>query len=271
MDKGISFYFGYNIPPEERIKMIKDAGFNCVMTSCDKKYNFENGALRSQIKLFNKYAIKLTSLHLSYNTLNLHYFWEVGSRGERIAKKTIREIKLAHKYNIKNVVIHFAGMYSSIGERRLYRILNFCDKLDVNLAVENINYPHLFADIFDNIHHEKLKFCYDSGHNNVFDKSTDYLLKYGDKLVALHLHDNNGREDEHTITQLSGTLDWGKIASRLSELNDISLDYETINRVMKHKDIPAKIFLKYVKKHADELENKIQYYKTNEIFYKFEK
>ena len=33
MDKGISFYFGYDIPPEERIELIKKAGFNCVITS----------------------------------------------------------------------------------------------------------------------------------------------------------------------------------------------------------------------------------------------
>lgn len=48
MDKGISFYFGYDIPPEERIELIKKAGFNCVITSCDKKFDAENGSLSSQ-------------------------------------------------------------------------------------------------------------------------------------------------------------------------------------------------------------------------------
>lgn len=263
MDKGISFYFGYNIPPEERVKMIKDAGFNCVITSCDKKFTSENGTLKSQTRLFKKHGLILTSLHLSYNTPDLHYFWQEGRKGEHIAKNTMREIKLAHKYNIKNVVIHLFGIYSSVGEKRLLKILDLCSKYDINLAVENIDCPRLFADIFSKIQHEKLKFCYDSGHNNVFDKATDYLQKYGDKLATLHLHDNNGKADEHTIPPLSGTIDWDKIALRLSKLNEVSLDYETMNRI--HKQISASTFLALVKEHADELEKKIQHYKTKKI------
>ena len=259
MDKGISFYFGYDIPPEERIELIKKAGFNCVITSCDKKFDAENGSLSSQIKLFKKYGIRLTGLHLSYNTPELPCFWEKGRDGDRLLKTALYEIKLAHKYNIKNVVMHLIGTYSLEGEKRLLKILDLCSKFDINLAVENIDCPHLFADIFRNIQHEKLKFCYDSGHNNVFDKNTDYLLNYGDKLVALHLHDNNGKADEHSITPLSGTIDWDKIALRLSKLNEVSLDYETMNRT--HKEISATTFLAFVKEHADNLENKIIHFR----------
>ena len=97
------------------------------------------------------------------------------------------------------------------------------------LAVENINYQKPFIDIFDNIDHLYLKFCYDSGHNNCFDPDFDYLEKYGDKLICLHLHDNNGIQDQHTLNKF-GTIDWNKIAKKLAKLNldNISLDYEIL-------------------------------------------
>lgn len=38
MNKGISFYFGYYELPELRAKMIKEAGFDCIITSADNKF-----------------------------------------------------------------------------------------------------------------------------------------------------------------------------------------------------------------------------------------
>ena len=57
MYKGISFFFGYAIAPEERAKMIKEAGFTHVIANADKKWNFQNGPFKKQIKLFKKYNL----------------------------------------------------------------------------------------------------------------------------------------------------------------------------------------------------------------------
>lgn len=50
MKKGISFYFGFDIKPEQRAKMIKEAGFDYIITNADKKLNKSNGSIRKQIK-----------------------------------------------------------------------------------------------------------------------------------------------------------------------------------------------------------------------------
>ena len=47
---GIRFYFGYNIEPELRAKLISDAGFKSIITSADKKYNKQNGTIAKQVK-----------------------------------------------------------------------------------------------------------------------------------------------------------------------------------------------------------------------------
>ena len=81
MEKGISFYFGFDIRPKLRAKMIKEAGFDCVITNADKRFNRQNGSIAKQVKLFRKNGLKLSSLHMSYKSDELHYFWEEGKFG----------------------------------------------------------------------------------------------------------------------------------------------------------------------------------------------
>ena len=65
MQKGIYFHFGYVYDDlEEQVKAIKNAGFDCVMTSANPRYNCENGTIKKQVELFNKYGLKLSSLHM---------------------------------------------------------------------------------------------------------------------------------------------------------------------------------------------------------------
>ena len=180
---------------------------------------------------------------------------------EHLKKNLIKDVKIAKKYGFKCVVVHLFGKYSEIGEKRLKEVLDVCEKLNVPLAVENINDKETFVKTFENIKHKMLRFCYDSGHGNVFDKDFDYLSEYGDKLICLHLHDNNGKTDQHTITKYSGTIDWHRIAKILAKCPEVSLDYEILNRVDNVPKDP-KQFLIEAYSQALELEKLIELYKT---------
>lgn len=254
MKKGISFYFGYNIEPEERAKLIKKYGFDTVIIHADKKYNKQNGTIKKQIKIFKKYGLEVSTLHMSYNNEELHYFWEVGKMGNKLTKNLIRDVKLAHKYGISCVVVHLFGTYSQIGEQRIRKVLNVCEKLNVPLAIENIDCQSVFLETFKHISHPYLKFCYDSGHNNAFDKDYDYLDNFGDKLIALHLHDNNGQDDQHTLEKY-GNIDWEKIAKKIADKN-LVLDYEIVMAYRENET--AEQCLKETKEMADRLEKLIE-------------
>lgn len=257
MNKGISFYFGYYELPELRAKMIKEAGFDCIITSADNKFKKQNGSIRKQIKLFKKYDLKLSSLHMRYNSDELHYFWEDGKKGEKLKKHLIKDVKIAHKYGFSCVVVHLFGKYSKIGEKRLKEVLNICEKVNIPLAIENIDNQKIFIETFKNLKHPMLKFCYDCGHNNVFDKDFDYFSNYNDKLITLHLHDNDGRSDLHTLRKLcSSTIDWEKIALNLKGHENINLDYEILNK--NNSTLSMIEFLKEAFLQAQELENLIQ-------------
>ncbi len=255
MNKGISFFFGYDIEPLLRAQMIKNAGFTHIITSYDKRFNKENGTLKTQINIFKKVGLQLSSLHSSYTSKNLPHFWEKGLNGYKIKKSLLKDIKLAKKYGFSCVVVHLLGQYSKVGEKRLLDILRYCEKENMPIAIENINQKQIFIDVFKNISSPMLKFCFDSGHSNVFDKDFDYLSAYNDKLITLHLHDNDVTLDQHTLTINNGTLDWNKIALGLVNHEDIILDYELLQK--RNFDISASEFLKEAKKQADLLESLI--------------
>lgn len=261
MDKGISFYFGYKIDYKKRAKMIKDAGFDCVITNADKSLNKQNGSIRKQVKIFKKVGLKLSSLHMSYNDNELKEFFFDNKKGKGLEKNLIKDLKIAKKYGFKCVVVHLKEEFSEIGIKRLERILEVCEKLNVPLAIENIDYQDLFVKVFEKIDNKYLRFCYDSGHNNCFDSHFNYLKKYQDKLICLHLHDNDGLDDLHTLNKF-GNIDWDTLAKGLANCNEVSLDYELLMHAKKG-NISAEETLKECYKQACQLEEKIMNYKNS--------
>jgi sugar phosphate isomerase/epimerase len=63
--------------------------------------------------------------------------------------------------------------------------------------------------VYANVKSDRLKFCFDSGHQNchLHSKDLDLLSMYGDKLISLHLHDNDGTQDQHMLP-FEGNIKW---------------------------------------------------------------
>lgn len=256
---GIRFYFGYNVEPETRAKLISEAGFQCVITSANKKYNKQNSNIKNQVRLCKKYNLKLSSLHMVYNSNTLPYLWKRGLKGWKIKRGLIKDVKIAHKYGFTCVVVHLIGEFSAVGKKRLLNVLKVCEKLNVPLAIENINHQKIFLDTLNNISHSHLKVCYDSGHNNIFDKDFDYISKFGDKIIALHLHDNMSVNDDHTLN-VFGNTNWENLAKKLATLPNLNLDYELAMLVK--GDYNAQQCLAECYKQATWLQQKIDYYRN---------
>ncbi len=225
MDKGITTFFGYDGDIKERLKRIKQAGFSCIITSADKKFKNQNGTLKKQVKIAKKLGLKLSSLHSSYVKSELKYFFKDSKIGDKIENQLKKEVKIAKKYGFTCLVVHLNGKPNIIGIHRLNRILKVCEKYDLPLAIENIDAPETFNYVFENINNKYLCFCYDSGHNHVFERKRNHLKEFGNKLVAIHLSDNNGTCDQHTLNQF-GSINWKKVAQQLKQANTVSLDYE---------------------------------------------
>jgi L-ribulose-5-phosphate 3-epimerase len=228
MDIGITLYFGFELKTKEAMNLIKKAGFNSFITSADKRLVKIQGTLGKQVKYAKKIGLKLSSLHSTYRNSNLFHFWLDDRIGNKIEKRLKKEVKICAKYGFTSLVVHLYGEPSRLGISRINRILKVCEKYNVPLAIENIDCKKVFDYTMSEIRNNKyLKFCYDSGHNNVFSHGEDLLGEYGDKLVATHLHDNMGEKDDHTLNQF-GNIDWDFVAKRLAKTGIQDIDYELL-------------------------------------------
>lgn len=75
------------------------------------------------------------------------------------------------------------------------------EKIGVTLALENVfdHGPETLKKLLDTINSPRFGFCFDTGHCLIFSKSDwdKWIEVLGERLVEVHLHDNNGEEDEH--------------------------------------------------------------------------
>ena len=165
-------------------------------------------------------------------------------RDREYTNHIIRSIKDCSVYNIPTLVMHpINGIIplpqSDIGIDRFKKIIESAEKFNVNIAIENQGNPEYIDLVFKNIQSDRLFFCFDSGHENFYSPHLDLLDLYGDKLIALHLHDNNGTDDTHALP-FAGTVDWDRIAIKLEKINYTgAIALETLNKGFEHIENPV--------------------------------
>ncbi|MCL1952154.1 MAG: sugar phosphate isomerase/epimerase [Oscillospiraceae bacterium] len=222
MDLAIVDWFGYNLPPQERMRLIKAAGFSGVML-------LWTGAFDRDYKAFPEYAraagLAVENAHSPYWGYN--DLWVAGPKGQKFMKEMLECVQACADYGIPTLVMHpeqkngtkisRPPLDFTVGIERLKRVVDAAERLHVNIAMENMCRPEYLDRIFSSIDSKRLGFCFDSGHWNVFMPEADLLGLYGDKLMALHLHDNDGKEDWHALP-FSGNIDWGGIIAKLKAL-----------------------------------------------------
>jgi len=106
--------------------------------------------------------------------------------------------------------------------RSLYKIAK---DHGLKIAIENVPEPYPF--IIRNVEHfqrfyeeisEDIGLAFDIGHANINGQTELFLEVFSDKIVHIHAHDNNGREDQH-LGIGHGTIDWEKIAKILKKIS----------------------------------------------------
>lgn len=176
---------------------------------------------------------------------------------------------LYHKYNGTGYVVHMNGPYAQAPtpeekadrlkrvEDRLAKMNDICKSEGVNMLVENLAFGPIgktlctqedFLAIF--AHNPELKCIVDTGHAVLGDIDIFEVQKaLGSRLMAYHMHDNNGVTDGHQRI-CTGVIDWDHFfegASRytpeadfvmeyngpcVSTIGDYGVDAETMRRYM---------------------------------------
>ena len=245
MDITIVDYFGYRLTPQERMQCIKNACFSGVLL-------LWTGDFDKDYKMFPEYARKVglyvENTHAPY--IGCNDLWIDNLDGQKFTDRIIECIKDCSTYEIPTIVMHLESKKGNIGVElpesydigldRFKRIIDIAEKLNINIAIENMSRPEFLSCIFENIDSRRLGFCFDSGHWNVFTPDLDLLTLYGDKLISLHLHDNDGKDDWHSLP-FSGNIDWNEIKNKLKENTyKGTIALEVLNKNFEHINEPEK-------------------------------
>lgn len=203
----------------ETIDAIQNAGFKNVFIQW---YNREwNPTQEEQLMYVKQKGLNVIFAHLGYQKIN--DLWLDTEGGNELVERYKNDIKICKENNIPMVVMHLTGKgeaqeYNETGLKRLQEIADYAKSLEIKVAFENTKYKGYLDYVIENIANENVGICFDSGHYHVhFDDELDFD-KFKDRILAVHLHDNDQSDDQHLIP-FDGTIDWEKIIKELKRCN----------------------------------------------------
>jgi sugar phosphate isomerase/epimerase len=189
-----------------------------------------------QIKAwFREYGLRMLDVHGSFGHEKC---WASVLEHERLAGVELvrNRLELAAELEGDIVVMHVPAWTAGAeqGVTPWTQVLKSLDaleqparKLGVRLAIENGEWGGLRR-LLERYAPEYLGLCYDSGHGNCDGVGLAQLEGLKQRLIAVHLHDNDGGGDQHNLV-FSGTVDWARLSRQIAESSyDRCVSLETL-------------------------------------------
>lgn len=229
-------------PIEPRLELIAEMGFTHVHWTehWNRDFLYEDFYITGVEAALKRTGVRLLDLHnaetpnASPSAAEEDARW----RGVRLLKNRIR---FAAALGADAVVVHpgpfevtdpqvFARRWEHL-ERSLSAVAPLCEEVRVKVALENMArpMPQIFRAILEKFSDEVVGFCFDSGHALIA-QEPELIESFSDRLCALHLHDNDGVEDQHAMPG-SGRVDFARIIRALNTCSYAKpLNFELIQR-----------------------------------------
>lgn len=227
--------------PEPYLSMMAEAGFTHVHWCHHWRSDFlyADSEIEQIGRWLDAYNLRLTDVHGSEG---VEKFWYAPQEYARLAGVELvkNRIDLAARLGGDAVVMHvypptlhpdFAAFNDLLFDqirRSLDEIEAYARARTVRIALENlIDFPAVEAAVVDTTHAADnadligrllsaydstfLGFCFDSGHAMLGQDRVERFAPFFRRLVALHLHDNDGIQDQH-LPLYTGVVDWEQVA-----------------------------------------------------------
>ena len=104
--------------------------------------------------------------------------------------------------------------------KRSIRMLDrISEEYGVNMALENMpSMPFMLAhtadEMFELLDGTNMPICFDIGHANTVGQVDEIIERFGDRIINVHIHDNDGTADQH-MTIGDGNINFETILKKL--------------------------------------------------------
>lgn len=202
-DYCIHTWFGFELPLEDRVRLIKEAGFSSVMLWWSDEHQQPGANKENHPDIIRKLGLHIENVHLPFSYAN--NIWLDNLNGELAFSMYSKCIEDSRRHDFPIAVMHpnrsvNPPPVNAMGLDRLRRLSEKAAQADTVLALENVSKWNYTDSILTEIDLPALGFCYDCGHDLLYSsKPYELPLKFADRLVAVHLHDNMMENDDHML------------------------------------------------------------------------
>ena len=208
-------WFGYELPIKERYQLIKESGFDGVLLWWSEYLNRND--YRNGPQIIRDAGLFIENIHTPFQVQD--NIWDDNLDGEASIECYLQCAADCAEFDIPAMVVHLPDddkPYTTLGLDRMKRLAEKAEKLNVNVALENLHNLTNLAFMLEQIDSVRVGFCYDCCHHYNYYPEIDLLSMYGSRMTALHLHDIENRSI-HRIP-FDGRLDWQTIMKRITEI-----------------------------------------------------
>jgi sugar phosphate isomerase/epimerase len=206
---------------EQDLRKIAEAGFDGVqwIHQWNTDFIYTKPEIRQIGKWLKTVSLKMFDLHAT-DGVEKRWYSETEYEREGGVEIVKNRVEMTEALGGTVIVMHIPrlipenhGKWQQL-RKSIDQLEGFCSKRKIRIAIENIFYDQFngIAELMANYGPDYMGICYDSGHGNMGGIGLGHLAKLADRLIAIHLHDNNGFDDQHKPL-FSGTVDWKRLAS----------------------------------------------------------
>lgn len=265
---GFSLQKQYDIPLSKIIPLLKKHGFDAVSPVWYPELDVS--ALSACVK---SYSMTIQSIHAPHKGIPLLWSHDIECSSS-VLHNILSSIDDCARFGIPILVMHgWTGFLYDFDERTLNfanfdHIVQHAEKQKISIAFENLEGEEFLNALMMRYRScDNVGYCWDSGHDFCYPHETDFLKKFGERLIMTHLNDNFGLrspegiptgDDDLHLLPYDGAIDWDKAISKLrayKKQNILNFELKTVSHSKKPSDLiyanlPIEDFIKEAGKRA---------------------
>lgn len=279
MERKVALQIRNTEPIEEVAKAMANGGFKYVsMAFGDEapllKSDWESYVMKID-QILKKYKLKCIQTHAPYYGLLI----SAEKRDENMEASLIRSVEVTRMLGADICAVHPRSFIipdmprdTAVDREKSLKeniisfnpLVELCEKYDLLLGIENLmRYPHVHPyfyswiaedhrDLIDAFHSKNVAAIWDFGHANLVDTDhADRIRTLGNRIKGTHVHNNDGKEDNHLPPFLPPrdayyvrkSVDWDSVMTALKDTG--FTDYLTLETVL-NLDYPFSAYVRYL-------------------------